>query len=103
MDLLSLHFRPGRSFGREVVNRSNGNLLLDSLAVGFPSCAEKQHPSFAVFASFFFQPTTLMSLCHLRFLLKARETAACIVPCLRAETSKFRKTESPQVARATAK
>jgi hypothetical protein len=53
LDLLPFHFRPSRSLGRKVAHGSNRNLLFDPLAVGLPSCAEKQHPSFAVFASFF--------------------------------------------------
>jgi hypothetical protein len=44
-----------------------------------------------------------MSLCHFRFLLEARETAARIVLCERAKTSEFRNAESPQAALNTPK
>src|SRR5260370_21533240 len=64
-EMLSFDIFPCRVFTREVFDKANWNFILDALTVGFPNCTKEQDPSFTLTAFFSFQPTSLVSVCHL--------------------------------------
>jgi hypothetical protein len=44
VEMLPFDLFPCRVFAREVFDKTNWNLVLDSLTVGFPNCTKEQHP-----------------------------------------------------------
>jgi hypothetical protein len=53
VEVLSFDLCPYTALVGKVFDGANPNLVLDSLTVGLPNCAEEQNPSFTLTALFF--------------------------------------------------
>jgi hypothetical protein len=62
LEMLPFHLFPRRVIAREVFDKTNWNLVLHSLAVGFPNCTERTRPKFHLDCVFLFL-TNLVDVC----------------------------------------
>jgi|SRR6266487_1123032 len=64
VQMLPLDFGPRTAFVGEVSDKANWDFVFDSPTVRRPNRTKEQHPSFALTAFFFLQPTSLMPVRH---------------------------------------
>jgi hypothetical protein len=61
LQMLPFYFCPGSGFAREVMHKTDCELVLDSMSIRLPGYKVAQHPGFTILAGFYPQASTLKS------------------------------------------